>query len=252
MEEGTVPLYDRSGPPDKEVPASDGPVREGLGEGRSVPRRVVPDPEDPPEDLRAGDDPAHLQHAEAVHLRHRGHRDPAGTEGRDARRRVREGEVAERLVHEEMRVEFPGEVQELPEVRPPDPGGRRVVEVADYEEPRSAVRGLAEPIDVERPPVPAVAGHLDDVRAEPPRAVPERGVHRGVHDHPSVWSNEGRVHDEVRLRCPGRDQHVLPRNPVQRRNPPSQGRHPRDVPPAEVELRGQVPVELPDRERGDV
>ena len=91
LEEGTVPLHDPPGPPDKEEAAPDGPVRERLAEGRSVPGRVVPDPEDPPEHLGAGDDPAHFQHPEAVHLRHRGHRDPLGAEGGDARRRVREG-----------------------------------------------------------------------------------------------------------------------------------------------------------------
>ena len=114
------------------------------------------------------------------------------------------------------------------------------------------VRGLTESIDVERPPVPAVPGHLDDVRAEPPRAIPEGGVHRGVRHHPIARPYQGCVHDEIRLRRPGRNQHMLPRNAVQRRDRPAQRGHARNVPPAQVELCGQVPAELPNRERVDV
>src|SRR5437867_1855984 len=114
--ERAVPPEDGPGPPYEELATLDGPVREDLREGRRVPRRVVPDPPHPVEDRGAGDDPADLQHAKSVRLGHRRHRDPARADGDDARRRVGERELAEGLVHEQVRVVLRREVVELPQL----------------------------------------------------------------------------------------------------------------------------------------
>src|SRR2546430_15618739 len=143
------------------------------------------------------DDPSDSEGAEAAYFGHGGQGDHPRSEFGHTRRRMVEGELAERLIHEDIAVALLRDVREFLKIVPSKGDGSGVVQVREHEELRSASGRLSKSIEVEGPSVVAIPDDRADVRTETHATIAQgRGVGRIAAD-PIPWLAKGCVRKEV-------------------------------------------------------
>src|SRR5439155_19397749 len=178
-------------------PALERPRREKLGDGGPAHGRVVLHGLEPLEEMRMSDNPSDSQGAEAAYFGHGGQSDHPRSEFGYARRWMVKGELAERLIHEDIPVALLRDVREFLKIVPSNGDGGRIVQVREHEEFRSASGRLPKSIEVEGPSAVAIPPDRDDVRTETNAAIAQGRVVGSIDDDVIPWLDQGCVRKEV-------------------------------------------------------
>src|SRR6266550_5282724 len=248
----SIPVQDGLRTTTEGGPALERPRREKLGDGGPAHGRVVLHGLEPLEEMRMSDNPSDSQGAEAAYFGHGGQSDHPRSEFGYARRGMMKGELAERLIHEDIAIALLRDVREFLKIVSSKEDGSRVVQVREHEELRSASGRLPKSVDVEGPSVVAIPHDRDDVRTETHGTIAQWRVVGSIHDDAIPWLDQGCVRKEVRLRGPCGHEHTVHRHPRVPRDQPSKWRRPSLIRPVQVQVLGERPVELAEGEALDV
>src|SRR5947208_10992855 len=159
----SIPVQDDLRTTSEKGPALERPCREKLGDGGPTHGRVVLHGLEPLQEVRMSDDPSDSEGAEATYFGHGGQSDHPRSEFGYARRRMMKGELAERLIHEDIALALLRNVREFLKIVPSKGDGSGVVQVREYEEFRSASGRLPKSIEVERRSVAPIPPDRHDV-----------------------------------------------------------------------------------------
>src|SRR5207244_2323536 len=109
----SIPVQDGLRTTSEKGPPLERPSREKLGDGGPTDGRVVLHGLEPLEEMRMSDNPSNSEGAEAAYFGHGGQSDHPRSEFGHARRWMVEGELAERLIHEDIAIALLRDVREF-------------------------------------------------------------------------------------------------------------------------------------------